>query len=152
MDLKSKIMILIVLLLMIVIVFTGFSQFNNNDNEITVGHSKFYMPDSYKEGTPYEDNINITDGYNMIFLKEYEKGTDIKNLIKSYEDSRKGYNDTVLISNFTVGDVKVYKSSNVEWGSNHYWFKYGDYVYSIFNWEQNSKMNDIVKDLINSIH
>ena len=95
---------------------------------------------------------NFADRYNTIFIK-YCGNTSFDDEITIFKDSRKGYNTvSISISNFTLDNIFVYKSTNVKHGLNRYWFVNNNKIYMIVSIEPIIQMDKIVTDLIKFIN
>lgn len=150
MNKKSILLIVIVIIVVIggVIAFTTF----NNNSQVSVGNAKFKLPSGFHEGTLNSaGDVNITNGYDTVFIKEHNE-SNITKCLKDYKKYKRDNNRTVKISNFTVNNTLVYKTTVKNESTIHYWFEHNGKVYSIYSWSKNNNFNDIATDLINSVN
>lgn len=155
MEKKSILMILIVVILIVTVGFLSFNQFTNSENHVAVGDATFILPEGFYKGTPNNSgDINITNGYDTLFLKVYNDSNMTKHAKEYSTNKHKQNNNSVVkFKNFTVGDVLVCKATVVNESSTvHYWFDYHGKTYSIYTWSASNKIDNIVTDLIKSIN
>lgn len=148
---KSTFVILIIIVLIIIGTFT-FSQLNNFENKIEVGNATFTLMEGFHKGTDYMGDVNITNGYDTLFLKELKSNNITKNM-EDYKILKEKENKTVNFSKFKVNNIEVYKSSSkTEITTFHYWFEYKNKGYTIYTWSGNSNTDKIVSDLIKTLN
>lgn len=144
---------MIVLLVCIVIIGIGIFEYGNEftNKYVQVGSTSFKLPNGYYEGIPNEfGSINITDGEHSIFLMEYND-SDVMEHIYDYQQFIKNKNQSMKIMNYTIENISMYKSYNINNSYNvHYWFVKNNKTYNVYKWDENPKMDGIVFDLINS--
>ena len=152
MNKKSIVAILLIIILLLIIGFMAFNQFNNSENQIKIGNATFILPDGFHEGTPNKaGDINITNGYDTLFLKECGKD-NITKYTKQYVKNKQKNNISVHMKKFTVDDAVIYKSSITNKSNSvSYWFNYNNEVYSIYCWSANKNTDKIVTDIITSL-
>lgn len=150
MEDKSKLLIAVIFILLIILGFIVLNQqVNNSKNQVKVGATTFSIPNGFYEGSLNSDgDVNITNGYDTFFLKECGKGNMTK-YIKDYKNYKNNTTKNMSITNFTVDNTLVYKSTMLnESYIIHYWFKHDGIVYSMYTWSGNKKSDTIVSDLI----
>lgn len=123
-----------------------------NTNTFHVGETQFILPDGYHEGHLNEvGDINITNGNNSIFFVEYND-TDIDKYIQGYSQYKSENNRSILITNFTIDNTIVYKATNKEdMNIARYFFTNNNKTYSIYNWDSNTELDNIVSNLIKTM-
>lgn len=147
---KKSILIIAIALILVVIGFMAFTT--DNSSQVRVGDALFELPTGFHEGTPNSaGDVNITNGYDTVFIKEYNQ-SNITKCINSYKNYKKTTNNSVKLSNSSIGDTEVYKSTLANQSNAiHYWFVYKDKVYSIYSGKDSSNIEDIAPDLIKSL-
>lgn len=149
---KKKIAILLLLVLLLCILILGF--FNHDavpsKNQLKLDNTTFTLPGGYYVGSPNKvGDANITNGTYSIFIAEYN-GSDIDVYINQYKNYMLENNKSVIIKNYTTNGISVYESTYNNMSTNHFWFKNNDKIYSIYAWESNKNLNNLVYELINS--
>lgn len=143
----------IVLICVILIIFIGFLAYTNftNQNDLKFNKTTFHLPDGFKEkGLTVSGDRNVSNGYESIYFHEYNNN-DINNYVNNYIHERNESNFTAILTNFTVDNTTVYKTTIVnQTHSIHYWFVKNNNVYSIYTWDGDKKTDKIVEDLIRS--
>ena len=149
---KKTILILVIGLVLVIIGGALFTTFNNN-SQVSVGDAVFKLPSGFHKGQSNSaGDINITNDYDSAFIKEYETD-NITKVIKDYKNYKNDENHTVKISNSTINNITVYKSSVTnETYTIHYWFVYKNKVYSIYTWGGGKNFDSIATDLIKSLN
>lgn len=151
-----KIKTILIIVIFILILTVGFLTLSDNNitqkKTVKVGDADFTLPNGYYRGNLNEDGSeNITNGKNSIFLSSY-KNNNISKYIWSYRDYKLKENKTSTVTNFTVDNTTIFKLTvtNEPWNI-HYWFVKGEKVYSIYCWDGNANMDNLVTDLIKSM-
>lgn len=150
MEIKKIIGILIIVL---IIIICGVTLFNSFNNDVTVGNTTFSLPNGFQNaGFTDSGNVNISNGYESIYIHEFDDNNITKH-VNEYVNDRIENNFTSNLTNFTVGNKVVYKTVIInQTHSMHYWFINDNKTYSIYTWDGIPKMDQIVSDLILSIH
>ena len=148
---KKSILICIIILLLIVIGFMAFNEFHKQT--LKVGNINYTLPLGCKvDGLNDLKDIIISDSENNQIFLGYYNNKNITSIVNQYCNDRiNTYNQTTIQSNFTVNGVQVIKTTNSKNGANHYWFLHDEGTYTIYNWNNNTNMDNIVSTLINSI-
>ena len=142
----------IIVILVIIIAIMGFSMLTSSGNQVNIENTIFDIPSGFHQGEMSKLNhVNLTNGKESIFIYKCS-GNDIEQIIEEYEDYKKSENDSVSTSNFTVNNTIVYKSTINNTKTVHYWFEYGDKVYSIYTWGVQGDIDEIVSNIIKSAH
>ena len=153
MNNKSIILIAIVIVIVAIVGFVSYNPFASADNQVKVGAATFTMPEGFHVGTDYNNETNITNGYDTVLLEDC--GNDnISKYIKQYIKFKKSKDNTTKVKtqNFTVDDTVVYKVYPVNHTSTvHYWFKHDGEVYHMHNPNVGENFEKIVIDLIRSV-
>ena len=140
---------------MVIVGLMVFYQHNDSKNQIKVGATSFTLPEGFYQGSMNDANdYNITNGYDTLFLKECGN-KNISKYINEYKNykNRGTDNKSVILNNFTVNKIVVFKSTIVNESSNfHYWFNYNNKTYSIYTLNGNSNSDNIVKNILNSLN
>lgn len=146
---KKFIIIPIVILIILSIGLLKFTEFS--EQPLIVEDITLNMPNGYHQGDLTKDGmVNITNGTNYIFVTSYND-TNITGYVNAYANERQAENQTVTTSKLTINNILVYKSVNNNLGYHHYWFINGDKVYTIFNWDKNPNIGEIVNEMISSM-
>lgn len=147
----NKIYIILFVLILIILGSFIVSNMLNQKNEIQVGSGQFILPEGYYKGDSNSaGDLTITNGNNSICLAECD-GDNITSCIKGYTDFVENQNQTLKFENFTVDNVKIFKSTCIENPSVvHYWFVKNNKVYTIYKGDHNNSTDAIVIDLIHS--
>lgn len=142
----------LILILVIIILAIGFyNLYVSLDNTVTVGDSVFVLPEGFQQSNSTSGEIKISDGINNFTIFNY-KDDDIKRYINEYNESKSKDNVSVILNNFTVGDILIYKAySNNNTEVLHYWFIYNHKVFSIYTENGNKNTDRIVSDLVSSL-
>lgn len=148
---KSKIYILLVIIILLIIGAVVYFEFNSNET-VKVGATEFVLPAGYAaNGVNSAGDLMISDkNNNSIYFKEY-KTNNSESYMKNYVKNMNESNKPTSTSSFMIDDINVYKATNVNTSSNHYWFANNGKTYDIYSWEKVDNMDDIVTDLIKSI-
>ena len=149
---KSKIFFLIIIIILLLIIgFLIYGEFNNNDKQIKVGNAKFDLPEGYSvSGLNSAGDLKITKNNDSIYFKEY-KGNNSKTYVDNYIKDREKANESVSSSQFKINNISIYKATNENSSSNHYWFSNKGKVYTIYSWDETENIDDIVSKLIKSM-
>ena len=140
---------MIIILLIIVCSMSYILFFNNHQAKI--GSISFNLPQGYNLDADNKlGDKTITNGSSKIYIAEYDNG-NISTQINGYivESNRNGFN--VSMSNFTINNITVYKSTLTNNSANHYWFSYNNKIYSIYTWAETPNIDAIVFEMIKSI-
>lgn len=142
-------LIYIILILIILLIGLGLFMYtqDNSSKIVTVNKINFTLPDGYYEGNSTNDYVNITNGEDTIFITYYND-TNITGHIKDYVKNREQNKQHVEVSNFTINNVRIYKSINNHSNTNHYWFTKHKKTYEIYSWNVVNDMDSIVIDLV----
>lgn len=141
-----------VILAIVIILIVGICAYGFFNQTMKVGSATFDMPNGYHKGTPnYLGSVNITKENHTIFFTEY---TD-SNVMKYINDYKKlifdDRNQTVEISNYTIGDNLIYKGVIKE---NplvvHSWFVKDNNTYDIYTWDGNKDLDNVVINCVQS--
>lgn len=143
--------LLLILLIIILIGIIGFLLTNNLtiSNEITVGNTKFYLPEGYHEGNLTKSgDVNITNGYSSVFVHNYPDN-NITNHVNEYMKKMRENNSTVGLENITIENNIIYKTTTNNTAEPiHYWFTKDGQSYTIYTWDTNSKMNSLIQNIM----
>ena len=160
MKTKTKLIIIILLLVILGILSTGILFNQNQDqnqnqdldsNSIKVGDAEFALPDGFTEGkSNSKGDVNITKGNDTIFLTELE-AKNINESMQAYQDYCAKNEHELSMSTLTMGDTVVYKSTDVNSNTNHYWFEKDGKGYSIYTWKPVEDIDEITNSLITSM-
>lgn len=156
---KKSIILIVIAILVVIGGVMAYNTFNNttDDTHVKVGDATFELPSGFHEGkTNNAGDVNITNGYDSVFIKEYDHG-NVTKCINDYKKYKNNTNQTVKVSTVDINNITVYKSSIVnETNTIHYWFDYKDKVYSIYTWGGTDGGSDniesIASDLIKSLN
>lgn len=144
--------ILTIILIVIIILIVGFlaSEFLYQ-SQVSVGDIKFSIPEGYHKGANNNANdINLTNGYNSIFITKYND-SDVNKHVLEMREFVKTQNHTPIITNFTVDNITVYKLTIVNNTQYYrYWFVDKDITYGIYTWDGNTNTDNLVSKLIKS--
>ena len=151
---NNKLYALIIILLLVVIGFLIFSgDFSNGSTTFVVGDTNFTLPDGYsiKGLNDLGDLILISDdGKNPIYIAKYNNKGTVKGIMKDYVSGREQLNESISVSNLTINGIEMYKSTNEKNGANHFWFGSKGDVYSIYTWNKNKDIDNIVIQLLSN--
>lgn len=146
---------IVVIAIITILVIMGLALYMGlfKEETIKVGETNFVLPSGFSaEGINEIGDLIISDhNNNQIFLAEYKNDT-VGDYIKHYIHERNLENQTISSSNFTIGSTTVYKTTNKNTSSNHYWFVKDGKTYAIYNWNKIENMDNIVFDLIKSTY
>lgn len=149
---KKKVAIILLVIVLIVLCSLVFSQKENiqSNTQLKLECTTFNLPEGYYVGNPNnQGDANITNGTYSIFIAEYNE-SDINIHINQYKNYMMKNNKSVDIKNYTTGGIPVYESTYDNMSTNHFWFKNNNKVYSIYAWESNKNLNNLVYGLIKS--
>lgn len=146
--------IAIILLLVILIVFLGLFASHKgdvqNNTQLKLECTTFNLPEGFYVGNSNDHgDANVTNGTYSIFIAEYNE-SNIDVYINQYKNYMAENNKSVFIKNYTTGGIPVYEATSGNMSANHFWFKNNNRVYSIYAWESNKDLNNLVYGLINS--
>lgn len=146
-------LILIICILIIIIGFMFYSSnIVDNNSKINVGKAYFSIPKGYHVGSLNSmGDVNLSNGNNSIFLKEYPDDKIIK-YMDTYIKDRKGKNESISLANCTVNNTLIYKSTNNVNGAVHYWFVNDNKTYSIYTLNKNDVDDDMVYRMISNVN
>ncbi|WP_407379218.1 hypothetical protein [Methanobrevibacter sp.] len=148
MDKKSLILLIVCIIVFSFVVLT-YAGIINQEETLQVGEINFKLPEGYKfAGYTEQGYPKITNGLDSIYF-EYYNDTDISKHVKNFTDYCKTKNRNVTLSNFTTGDVTVYKTVTSD-HRNNYWFVNGDKTYTFFTWKETFNVDDLANYLIDS--
>lgn len=144
---KKYILIIIIIIVLIAIPLAVI--YTDSSNQVQIGSNTFKLPQGFKVvDSSKSDVVNITNGYDTIYLKECGDN-DITKYVNKYVKDIKDNNKTAKTKNFTVDNVIVYKSTVVNnTHTIHYWFEHNGKVYTCYTYDANKNTEDIVTDLI----
>ena len=146
MERKSLVLIIVTI---IVFSFVFLTYSGINQQTLQVGEINYKIPEGYKYiGLNEHGSPTLTNGLDSIYFTYYND-TNISHHVKEHIDECKSKNRTVVLSNFTVNDIFVYKTVNSK-NSNHFWFVCDNKTYSFFTWKETFNMDDIARSLISS--
>lgn len=149
-----KKLIILIAVLLIALFIGGFYITGglSTQEQIEIGNNTFTLPSGYHEGHSNKNgDMNITDGHYSVFISA-SKG-NINKIIDGYANYISNTNDSVIISNYSVNNIVVYKGIAVnKTNLVRYWFEYNDTVYTVYTWTKNPNIDSIVSELINSIN
>lgn len=150
---NKKIIILVLVIISLLIAFCVFTNMPLKENEIKVGNTIFTLPDGYnKSDVNNFGTVNITNGNNSLSISAADDNDIIKYTTK-YNQNAIDRNYTVKFSNFTIGDMPIYKSTLLNNSKvAHYWFVDNDRVISISTWDADKNTEKNVLKLIESKH
>ena len=150
MEKKYSIIAISIIVILLIIGFIYIGLFK--EESIKVGDANFILPSGFSaKGSNEIGDLIISDNNNQIYLAEYENDT-VGDYITYYAHERNLNNETISSSNFTIGSTTVYKTTNTNTSSNHYWFVKDGKTYTIYSWNKIENMDNIVSDLIKSIN
>ena len=147
----KKTHIVLCLLIIIILIIIGTVLFNNSveKNQVQIGNTIFSMPSGYSIRQSNETEANITNGFNTIIISKCNNNT-IQKQIDDYKTLKEKDNNTIYVTNITINNLIVYKATVTNNTSYiHYWFKYNDETYTVYSWNANKNMDEIVSELIN---
>lgn len=148
MDKKSLFLIIVCIFVFSFVVLT-YAGIINQDETLQVGEINFKIPEGYKYiGFVEQGFPALNNGLDSIYF-DYYNDTNISNHVKDFVNYYESKNSSVVVSNFTVNDISVYKAVNSK-NSTHYWFVYGDKTYTFFTWKETFNIDDIARNLIES--
>ena len=147
--------IFLIILMIIIALIIGCLVTNGFFNEkIKVGNSYFVLPNDYMiSDVNSAGDISITKGNESIYIGTYDNDNgNITKYVQEYCKSiEKKNNKSVLLDNFTINNIFVYKTTNLDTGANHYWFVNNNEIYTIYTWNENPNADVICKELINKM-
>lgn len=146
---KRKTVIIIILIIIMALIL-GCLIYNGFFNEkIKVGNSYFILPNNYMvSDVNSAGDISIAKGNDSIYIGNCEKD-NITEYVQEYIKSiEKKNNQTAVMNNFTINNISVYKTTNMDTGANHYWFANNGEIYTIYTWNNVSNADMICKELI----
>lgn len=143
---------IIIILILLVIGLIACASIIGQEKTFVVGSTEFIMPPGYNEGDINRFGATtISNGTNTIFLLE-QNGTDVNKYIDEYKEFIKGKNESMVIKNYVIDNIKIYKTDNKDNPNTvHYWFVKNNKTYDIYKWDRNENMDSTVISLINSI-
>ena len=147
----KKTNIVLGLLIIIILIVIGIVVYNNSieKDQIQIGNTIFSMPEGYSIKQSNETEANITNGFNTFFISKCNNN-NIKKLIDDYKTLKEEDNCTIHESNITINNLIVYKATVTNDTSYvHYWFNYNNETYTIYTWDANKNMDEVISDLIN---
>ena len=150
MDKKVGIILLVVIILIGCIGYMEFNKTSGGEDTVVIGDATFKLPSGYhvEASNASDGSINISNGDKSFYLLKYDTN-NVEKCIKEYLNYKKSAHYNITVTNTTVGNVKLYKSTIAETPDTvHYWFKLGKKVYSIYSWDKNEDLDNIVADLI----
>ena len=142
---KKIIISIFILIILIIFGFTYFSNISNQNNTIEVGTTKFILPNGYKYvGISDLNAVAIDNGSNTIYLSEIND-SNVTKYVNDYEKIIKEKNQTMIIQNITHNNIIYYKSVNFNSpNTTHYWFVKNNKTYSVFAYDGNTALEEIV--------
>ena len=142
---------MIAILIAIILLAGGFMIYNNyKQPHVKVGDIDFVIPEGYnKSGFNNLGHITLKNENNSIYLASYNT-TNISEYINQYKNNLLDNNESIIITNFSVDNISVYKSINNQTKAEHYWFVKNGKMYTIYNWEYNPNMDKIFEELLKS--
>lgn len=144
---------LLAILAIVLILIVGFCAYEGLSNQhFKVGSATFDMPKGYHEGTPnYLGSVNITKANHTIFFTEYNDSNVTKHINDYKKLILKDRNQTVVISNYTIGGNLIYKGVVKENPTvMHSWFVKNNKTYDIYTWDGDDNLDNIVINCIQS--
>lgn len=141
---------LVVIILLLLIIFGSFWMIYS-PNHFKVGNAFFSIPDGFKT-IENNDFVNLTNGNEYICFIKNNENEDINKSIKNFVEIKQKDNISVKITNFTINDVNVFKSSENKGSQiSYYWFIKNGMMYKIFTLSGNSNTDDLVRDEIKTM-
>lgn len=147
---KKYIMGIILIVLLLINAVLVYDLINNeSNNSINFEGVAFEIPKNYFVGDN-PNQIELSNGTDKIIISKLN-GTDINSLIKMYNDSYSG-NYSISVSDFDSDvDCKKTVSKNSNYTIVKYWFKINNQIYQIQINGDESKSEEIAKNLIASM-
>lgn len=139
-----------IILALIIIVSAGFFIFND-PHQVKIGDSTFKISDGY-EVRDNGETIDVSNAISSISFNKNAKG-NINENIDNYVTTKKNRdNTTVIIKNYTVDNVIVYKSETVNDNStSYYWFMSNNNDLIVLStWAKNENTDSLVSEIIRS--
>lgn len=144
---RKKIVVIILLLLIVL----GSFWMIYSPNHFKVRNAFFSIPSGF-QAIDNEDFVNLTDGNDYICIIKENENEDLNKSIRNYVEIKQNDNISVEISNFTINEVEVFKSTETNGNNvNYYWFIKNNQLYKIFTLSGNSNTDNLVRDEIKNM-
>ena len=128
----------------------AFNQFTSSQ-QITVGNTKFILPEGYHHSNPNDFGAeSITNNIHTTFLTEYN-GTNITKYVEDYQKFIKTQNQTMNVENFTIDNITLYKTVNIDNPHTiHYFFVANGNTFDVYTWDGDNNIGSIALGLAKS--